>query len=92
MRSFPLGFQFVGTYHQLAKFVSDVANLDRIVTLYDFELAPLETSSKKSTSSNNLEDKKLQLKIIAKTYRYREPSAMDQAKKDEEDEKKIIII
>lgn len=56
----PIQISVVGSYHDLATFVSGVASLPRIVTLHDFSIAPL---SSESTS-------KLRMSILAKTYRY----------------------
>ncbi|MGE8496667.1 MAG: type 4a pilus biogenesis protein PilO [Pseudomonas sp.] len=56
----PIEIKVVGTYHDLATFVSGVASLPRIVTLHDFELVP---ASAESTSQ-------LRMRILAKTYRY----------------------
>ncbi|HBS80469.1 MAG: pilus assembly protein PilP [Pseudomonas sp.] len=56
----PIQIKVVGSYHDLATFVSGVASLPRIVTLHDFEIKP---NSKDSSS-------KLQMSILAKTYRY----------------------
>lgn len=56
----PIQIKVVGSYHDLATFVSGVASLPRIVTLHDFELLP----SAAGTSST------LRMNILAKTYRY----------------------
>ncbi|MEE4465275.1 type 4a pilus biogenesis protein PilO [Azotobacter chroococcum] len=56
----PIQISVVGSYHDLATFVSGVASLPRIVTLHDFEIKPV-------ASGNNT---KLRMKILAKTYRY----------------------
>ncbi|WP_165667798.1 type 4a pilus biogenesis protein PilO [Metapseudomonas otitidis] len=56
----PIQISVVGSYHDLATFVSGVASLPRIVTLHDFSIAPLGSES---TS-------KLRMSILAKTYRY----------------------
>lgn len=56
----PIQIKVVGAYHDLATFVSGVSSLPRIVTLHDFEIKP---QSKDSAS-------KLQMNILAKTYRY----------------------
>ncbi|MFZ3155412.1 type 4a pilus biogenesis protein PilO [Pseudomonas sp.] len=56
----PIQIMVVGTYHDLATFVSGVASLPRIVTLHDFDLVP---ASEDSSS-------KLRMSILAKTYRY----------------------
>jgi len=56
----PIQIAVVGTYHDLATFVSGVASLPRIVTLHDFDLVPAASDI---TS-------KLRMSILAKTYRY----------------------
>jgi type IV pilus assembly protein PilO len=56
----PIQITVVGSYHDLATFVSGVASLPRIVTLHDFEVKPVGT------------DSKLRMGILAKTYRYNE--------------------
>jgi len=56
----PIQIKVVGSYHDLATFVSGVSSLPRIVTLHDFEIKP---NSKDSSS-------KLHMSILAKTYRY----------------------
>jgi type IV pilus assembly protein PilO len=54
----PIRIRLVGSYHDLGKFVSDIAGLPRIVTLHDAEI----------TKVNDSED--LILNVTAKTYRY----------------------
>lgn len=56
----PIQIKVVGTYHDLATFVSGVASLPRIVTLHDFELVPAEVDGVST----------LRMSILAKTYRY----------------------
>lgn len=56
----PIQIKVVGTYHDLATFVSGVASLPRIVTLHDFDLVP---ASADGTTT-------LKMSILAKTYRY----------------------
>lgn len=58
----PIQISVVGGYHDLATFVSGVAGLPRIVTLHDFDLAPVSPQGAP----------KLRLSILAKTYRYSE--------------------
>lgn len=57
----PIEIVVEGTYHSLGNFISEVANLDRIVTFHDFELKKISEE----------EDSLLSLTIIAKTYKYR---------------------
>lgn len=56
----PIQIAVVGSYHDLATFVSGVASLPRIVTLHDFDLV--------SAGGESLS--KLRMNIMAKTYRY----------------------
>ncbi|MFP6851410.1 MAG: type 4a pilus biogenesis protein PilO [Pseudomonas sp.] len=58
----PIQIKVVGTYHDLATFVSGVASLPRIVTLHDFDLVPVESDGVAT----------LRMSILAKTYRYNE--------------------
>ena len=55
----PIQIDVVGSYHDLATFVSGVASLPRIVTLHDFSIAPVAESNSR-----------LKMGILAKTYRY----------------------
>ncbi|SFP75181.1 type IV pilus assembly protein PilO [Geopseudomonas sagittaria] len=57
----PIQIRVVGTYHDLATFVSGAASLPRIVTLHDFEIKP---------KGGDAGDAKLSMGILAKTYRY----------------------
>ena len=59
----PISLTLIGDYHQLGAFTGAVANLPRLVTLHDFELAPLPSAAT------------LRLTVLAKTYRYRTPEA-----------------
>jgi type IV pilus assembly protein PilO len=54
----PITITVTGSYHNLGKFVSGVANLSRIVTLHDFDIKPAGSPAN------------LRMTILAKTYRY----------------------
>lgn len=56
----PIQISVVGSYHDLATFVSGVASLPRIVTLHDFELKPVGTENSSV----------IRMSVMAKTYRY----------------------
>ncbi len=56
----PIQITVTGAYHDLATFVSGVAGLPRIVTLHDFDIAPVNPEG----------GPKLRMSILAKTYRY----------------------
>lgn len=58
----PIDIRLTGTYHELARFVSDVAELPRIVTLHNVELS--------EQSDAGADD--LVMDVTAKTYRYLE--------------------
>ena len=55
----PISISVVGTYHDMAAFVSGIAGLPRIVTLHDFSI--------KDLGEGNLE-----MNITARTYRYKD--------------------
>ena len=57
----PIDIEVIGTYHEFGSFVSKVAGLPRLVTLHDFDIGL-------KTEANG----QLNLKLQAKTYRYRE--------------------
>jgi len=61
----PIRIVLSGGYHEIAKFVSGVAALPRIVTLHDISVSP---SSQDSFDELNIE-------VTAKTYRYLEEEA-----------------
>jgi type IV pilus assembly protein PilO len=60
----PIAIVASGSYHDLGAFISGMAGLPRIVTLHDFNI------SAKGGDANNL-----QMRIIAKTYRYKDGEA-----------------
>ena len=77
----PIRIAVRGGYHEVGAFASDVANLPRIVTLHDFEIAPREPSGKSGTAPcegdipdlalcDNTERSTLRMAILAKTYGY----------------------
>ncbi|MBN1378126.1 MAG: type 4a pilus biogenesis protein PilO [Gammaproteobacteria bacterium] len=61
---YPIDLRVYGKYHELAKFVSDVAALPRIVTLGNISIKPRD----KSTEGD------LVMEMVAKTYRYLDDS------------------
>ena len=60
----PIDIEVIGPYHSFGQFVSKIAGLPRIVTLHDFKI-------KISQSDDDV----LNLKLQAKTYRYKEVAA-----------------
>ena len=57
----PIRIRLKGGYHEIGQFVSDIAQLPRIVTLHDIEIKP-----------DNDQPEELVLDLTAKTYRYME--------------------
>lgn len=60
----PIRMQVTGNFHQLAKFVSDVAALPRIVTLHNISIKPANSKTEGSDI--------LVMNLTAKIYRYLE--------------------
>ncbi len=60
----PIAINASGSYHDLGAFISGMAGLPRIVTLHDFQI----TTDPKNANTLNM-------KIIAKTYRYKDGDA-----------------
>jgi len=67
----PIKIVVTGSYHDLGSFVSDVADLSRIVTLHDFTISPEGRSKQNQESPGGL----LRMTITAKTYRYNDERA-----------------
>jgi type IV pilus assembly protein PilO len=64
----PIKIVVSGSYHELGAFVSDVADLSRIVTLHDFSMSP----AKSRNTQRNVDTLGglIIMSITAKTYRY----------------------
>lgn len=60
----PIAIKASGSYHDLGAFISGMAGLPRIVTLHDFQI----TAEQKNPN-------RLDMRIIAKTYRYKDGDA-----------------
>ncbi|APQ13207.1 pilus assembly protein PilP [Pseudomonas oryzihabitans] len=66
----PIQITVVGTYHDLATFVSSVSSLPRIVTLHDFDLKPVDDKTGNGAGLVSGAGGKLRMNVLAKTYRY----------------------
>jgi type IV pilus assembly protein PilO len=62
---YPIDLRVYGKYHELAKFVSDIAALPRIVTLGNISIKPRDSKSGAA---------ELVMEMVAKTYRYLDDS------------------
>lgn len=60
----PIRISVTGSYHDIGSFVSDVADLSRIVTLHDFDISP--RGNPRAPEAGGV----LSMNILAKTYRY----------------------
>jgi type IV pilus assembly protein PilO len=58
----PINIEVVGNYHQFGDFVSGLASLPRIVTIHNIEIKP--------AGGKDAKGQQLNLKAVAKTYRY----------------------
>jgi type IV pilus assembly protein PilO len=64
----PISMRVVGRYHDLGSFVSDIANLSRIVTLNNLSITPVK-------------DGALGMEATARTYRYLDKDEVDAQRK-----------
>lgn len=64
----PIRIVVSGTYHDLGAFVSDVADLSRIVTLHDFTITPVDRRAARNQDDDS--GGLLRMSITARTYRY----------------------
>jgi type IV pilus assembly protein PilO len=72
----------MGSYRELAMFVSDISGLPRIVTIHDIKLTPYEDAKKAAEKEKvvNLgtavieDTQRLRMEAVIKTYRYLEDS------------------
>ncbi len=62
----PIALEVIGSFHQMATFISGIAALPRIVTISNMKLE----HAKKDAKDKSAPDDKLQMSAIAKTYRY----------------------
>lgn len=68
----PINITVVGTYHELAVFLSRIAQMNRIVTLHDFEITrKMDDKTSDGRQKDDNKDDLLTMKIMAKIYRYR---------------------
>ena len=61
----PITLEVLGSFHQMATFISGIAALPRIVTISDMKLEPVKKDANDDDSSD-----KLKMSATAKTYRY----------------------
>lgn len=67
----PISLKVTGRYHDVGAFAADIANLSRIVTLHDLNIAP---SNAKDAGGG------LAMEATARTYRYLDPTEVEAQK------------
>jgi type IV pilus assembly protein PilO len=75
----PIAIKVSGRYHDIGSFTADVSNLSRIVTLHDLSIAApgLGSANAPRTDTNA----PLSMEAIARTYRYLDPTEIEEHKK-----------
>ncbi len=76
----PVNIQVTGTYHDFGGFATGIAALPRIVTIHNVAMSPGK-SKEQAVQDENDKDKKLSIKLIAKTYRYLDQDELAPKKK-----------
>lgn len=67
----PVNITVVGTYHQIAVFLSRVAQISRVVTIHDFTLTSLKLNGQEKADKYSAEVEQLIMSVTIKIYRYR---------------------
>src|SRR5437763_12393382 len=67
----PISIKVAGRYHDIGSFAADIANLSRIVTIHNMVL----TSGKDASGV-------LSMEATARTYRYLDPSELEEIRKN----------
>lgn len=81
----PIKLIALGTYQQLATFVSDISGLPRIVTIHNISLLPEIGKNLGNQSNNSVEQegsRRLRMEALIKTYRYLDDSDLKTAPAD----------
>ncbi|MFT3857924.1 MAG: type 4a pilus biogenesis protein PilO [Aquabacterium sp.] len=74
----PISIRVTGRYHDIGSFTGDIANLSRIVTLHNLNIAP---ASSKDANGN------LFMEATARTYRYLDQAELDAMRAEKAKEK-----
>jgi len=72
---YPITIKVTGNYHQFGNFVSGLAALPRIVTLHNITIKPSQAKSSSGKGGNTAENQKLEMTLVATTYRYLDDEA-----------------
>jgi type IV pilus assembly protein PilO len=83
----PISIKVSGRYHDIGSFTADIANLSRIVTLHDLNIAP-EGANGGGRDKNANASGLLTMEATARTYRYLDPSEIEEQRKAKDADKK----
>lgn len=75
----PIKLNALGSYKELATFVSDISALPRIVTIHNIQLKPEDAKVNANKGKDIVTKKRLRMEAIIKTYRYLENSDLKTA-------------
>lgn len=80
----PIHISVVGNYHQLGEFISKVSSMPRVITFHDFTIEELKQKPGKKQEPTD----KLDMVVLAKTYRYLKNEDEEEKESSENTKKK----
>ena len=79
----PIAIRVTGRYHDIGAFAADIANLSRIVTLHNLNIAIAPAQGQQAAGQQVAgQQGSLGMDATARTYRYLDPSEIDAQKKE----------
>lgn len=81
----PISLSVTGRYHDMGAFTADVANLSRIVTLHNLVIVGQLPSGQSNAAPPSGQ---LKMEAVARTYRYLDPTEIEENRKAEAEKKK----
>lgn len=82
----PISLSVTGRYHDMGAFTADVANLSRIVTLHNLVIVGQLPGAQGNAGA--LPAGQLKMEAVARTYRYLDPTEIEENRKAEAEKKK----
>lgn len=82
----PISLSVTGRYHDMGAFTADVANLSRIVTLHNLVIVGQVPGAQSNGAA--LPAGQLKMEAVARTYRYLDPTEIEENRKAEAEKKK----
>lgn len=80
----PISIKVTGRYHDIGAFAADIANLSRIVTLHNLNIASASATPGQASAAPANGAGSLTMDALARTYRYLDPAEVDLQKKNKE--------